>query len=378
MDHIQLVNTIKNHFSSIKDPRTKNANLCHKLSEIMILILLGVICGADGWVQVEEFGKSRIEFLKTFLTLENGIPSHDTLGDVFSRLNPLEFESCFSSWVNSLATISEDRIIPIDGKALRGSKSLGKSAITMVSAWCRTNQLVLGQRKVDGKSNEITAIPLLLKALDIKGCTVTIDAMGCQRKIANQIVDQGGDYVFGLKGNQGTLQAKVQECFNYAESKNYNEIVHATSKVIEKDHGRIETRECHVLPLMYAPLLKIKWKGLQSLIKIKSLIEKNGKSYLETRYYISSLKANAEKIANTIREHWGVENELHWCLDVGFNEDHCRVRKGNAAQNLAIIRHYALNMLKKERTSKVGIKTKRNKAGWSNDYLIKVLMAGQF
>ena len=375
----QRSKNIINHFSKIEDPRLNNKNKLHKLSDILLLVLIGVICGADSWVEIEAFGKARIDFLKGFLDLENGIPSHDTFGDVFSRLNPQAFQESFFSWIQSLVKISKGRMIAIDGKTLRGSRDTKKNAIHMVSAWCQANELVLGQYKVDEKSNEITAIPELLSTLDITHAVVTIDTMGCQRAIATQIITQEGDYVFGLKGNQGNLHKKVATCFAYAEGKNYNDIVSQHCKTIEKDHGRIETREYHVLPLMYAPLFKLKWKGLQSLIKVISHREVVGeKSYLETRYYISSLKPEAERIAHAIRGHWSIENQLHWCLDVAFDEDRCRIRKNNSAENLAVIRHYALNLLKKEKTARVGIKIKRSMAGWSNEYLAKLLEGGQF
>jgi len=248
----------------------------------------------------------------------------------------------------------------------------------MVSAWASQNRLVLGQRKVEDKSNEIRAIPELLKVLDIKGCTVTIDAMGCQRKIAEQIHGQGGDYVLSVKENQGKLHESIVNLFDGAAIREFRGMWHREHKTLDGGHGRVETREYTVLPLMYLNQFKYKWKGLKSVVEVKSKRELPGSAPEEaTRYYITSLEADAKKIGEAIRTHWCVENQLHWCLDVSFREDDCRVRKGNAAENLAVVRHIALNLLKQEESAKVGIKIKRSKAGWDESYLAKVLAAGQ-
>lgn len=371
------------YFTTLKDPRKNNHNKLHKLGDILVLTILAVICGADSWVDVEEFGKAKEDWLKTFLELPNGIPSHDTIGDLFSRLSTREFEACFLSWVNSLVTSSGGDIIPIDGKTARrshnkGKKGDGKSAIHIVSAWSTRNQMVLGQYKTDDKSNEITAIPELLKMLDITGCTVTIDAMGTQKKIAAQIKDQGGDYVLAVKENQGKLYEKVTVLFGRAEELKFASMWYKQNETADKKHGRIESRRYTVLPLMYLPQFKLKWKGLQSIAMVESKREVNGNVSIEKRYYISSLKPDAEIIGTAIRKHWGVENQLHWCLDITFREDDCRVRKGNAAGNFSIVRHIALNLLKRETTAKVGLKIKRNKAGWDHSYLAKILEGAQF
>jgi predicted transposase YbfD/YdcC len=367
------------HFINLKDPRKNNHNKRHSLGDILVLTILAVICGADGWVEVEEFGNAKKEWLQTFLELPSGIPSHDTIGDLFARLSLEEFETCFLSWVNSLVKSKDGDIIPIDGKTARGShnrgiKGDGKSAIHMVSAWSTAHQMVLGQYKTDEKSNEITAIPELLKMLDITGCTVTIDAMGTQKKIAEQIRKQGGDYVLTVKENQGNLHEKIISLFSDAEKIKYESMSYEQDETTgKKNHDRKESRRCTVLPLRYLPEFKLKWEGLASVAMVESMREIKGSMSVEKRYYISSLEPNAEIIGSAIRKHWGIENQLHWCLDVTFREDDCRVRKGNAAGNFSILRHIALNLLKKETTAKVGLKIKRNKAGWDHRYLAKIL-----
>jgi predicted transposase YbfD/YdcC len=366
-------------FSTLNDPRKNNHNKRHKLGDILILTLLAVICGADGWVEVEEFGNAKKDWLKTFLELPYGIPSHDTIGNLFARLCIREFEKCFLSWVNTLVKSSNGDIIPIDGKTIRrshnkGEKGDGKSAIHIVSAWSTQNQMVLGQYKTDEKSNEITAIPELLKMLDISGCTVTIDAMGTQKKIAGQIHQQGGHYVLAVKENQGKLYEKVTGLFGRAEEINFASMWYRENETTDKkNHGRIESRRYTVLPLMYLHAFKSKWKGLQSIAMVESKREIKGEISIEKRYYISSHKPDAELIGNAIRKHWGIENQLHWCLDITFAEDDCRVRNGNAAGNFSILRHMALNLLKQEVTAKVGLKIKRSKAGWDHRYLAKIL-----
>jgi len=364
------------HFSILLDPRKDTHNKRHKLMDILILTILAVICGADDWVNVEFFGKSKEEWLRTFLELPHGIPSHDTIGDLFSRLNSQQLQECFLSWIYDLVEITEGEIISIDGKTLRGShdKRRGKAAIHMVSAWANKNRVVLGQRKIDDKSNEITAIPKLLKMLDVEGCVVTIDAMGCQRKIAEQIYNQGGDYVLAVKTNQGKLETAIAELFETAESRAFDAMVYSKDETLEKDHGRIEKRRYFALPMMYLHRFKLRWKGFQSVAMVESTREVMGeKSTMEKRYYVSSLPADAKQLGEAIRQHWGVENSLHWSLDVSFREDECRVRTGNAAENFSVLRHIALNLLRQETSKKVGIKTKRNVAGWDHAYLAKVL-----
>ncbi|HEY2566378.1 MAG TPA: ISAs1 family transposase [Candidatus Aquirickettsiella sp.] len=369
-----------NYFTEIRDPRIANNNKRYELKEILLLVILAVICGADSWTEIEAFGKSKVKFLRTLFPYKNGIPSHDTLGKLFSRLCPKEFQRCFLNWINTLVKVQEGEIVAIDGKTLRRShnKSDGKAAIHLVSAWASQNQVVLGQYKTADKSNEITAIPELLKVLDLERCIVTIDAMGCQRKIAEQIKRQGAEYVLGVKANQGQLHQKLTNLFAEAAKQSEQVMWYRTHETVDGDHGRIEKRRTTVLPLMYLHSFKLKWNGLQSIVLIETERKLGEEIRREKRYYITSLEPNAEKIAAAIRQHWSIENQLHWTLDIAFREDECRVRKGNAAENLAIVRRIALNLLKAEKTAKVGIKIKRSKAGWDSQYLAKILNSSGF
>ena len=357
------------HFSSIQDPRVDRQKK-HQLQDIFFITLCAVICGADNWVAIEEFGNSKKEWFTDLLGLEHGIPSHDTLGDVFAAIDHEPFSECFSNWVADLANLTNGEVIAIDGKCVRRSldKASNKAAIHMVSAWARQNGLVLGQVKVDEKSNEITAIPKLLSRLDINGAVVTIDAMGCQKKIAEQIVQQGGDYVLSLKGNQGSLQDDVSTYFTSALSPD------AAVVSIDGDHGRIETRAVRVTDEIDWLKERHPWRGLKSILAVTATRESGHKVTEETRYFISSLPANdPTRLERAVRAHWSIENNLHWVLDIAFDEDRNRTRKGHSAANLAVIRHIAVNLIKKEKSSKVGVKTKRLKAGWNNDYLLRVI-----
>tara|TARA_Y100000588_G_C14098826_1_gene857819 strand:- start:15 stop:1127 length:1113 start_codon:yes stop_codon:yes gene_type:complete len=369
---LQATGSILSHFSSIEDPRVNRQKL-HKLEDIFFITICGVICGADNWVAIEEFGKAKEEWFTEVLGLEHGIPSHDTLGKVFAALDTEQFAHCFSRWISDLANLSEGEIIAIDGKRIRRSmdKASNKSAIHMVSAWAHQNRLVLGQVKVDDKSNEITAIPKLLEKLNITGAVVTLDAMGCQRSIAEQIVKQGGDYVFSLKGNQGELHDDIKEWFKKNE---HSETSHTN---VDGGHGRIETR--HVRTTTQVDWLNERhnWPHLASILAVTATRELPEKTTSETRYFISSLKTDdAERLGQAVRAHWSIENELHWTLDIAFDEDQCRTRNGNSAANMAVLRHIALNLAKSEKSSKVGVKTKRLKAGWNNKYLLKMLGVG--
>ena len=368
--------TIADHFNELEDPRIERTKL-HKLIDIITITICAVICGADGWADIELYGKCKYKWLKKFLELPNGIPSHDTFARVFSLLNPEQLQQCFLSWIESISLITFGEIVAIDGKTLRGSynKSKDKPAIHMVSAWATNNGLVLGQRKVEHKSNEITAIPELLKVLSLKGCIVTIDAIGCQKKIVKQIIDQDGNYVIALKKNQGGLYERVEKLFEQAILNDFKGLLKSEYRQSENDRGRSETRYCQILTNINQEIdPNGEWKGLNSIAYIDYLRTEKGKTNLERRYFISSLNQESHKsIALAIRKHWCVENQLHWVLDVSFNEDDSRIRKDNAPENLAIIRHIALNLLKKEKTLTVGIKNKRKNAGWDDKYLIKVL-----
>jgi predicted transposase YbfD/YdcC len=366
--------TITEHFSNLTEPRRYNKR--HLLMDIVVIAICAVICGADDWPAVEEFGKDKKAWFEQFLELPHGIPCHDTFRRVFAALDAEEFQSCFITWIKAVYEITQGQVVAMDGKMLRRShdKTIGKGAIDMVSAWASKNSLVLGQIKVDEKSNEITAIPQLLDMLDITGCIVTIDAMGCQKKISEKIIDRDADYVLALKENQGNLYDDVHVLFNYAEETGYVDCDYY--KTVEKSHGRVDIRECWTIwnpDYLFYLRNRSDWANLQTLVMVKRERRLGGKIETEVKYYISSLVSSAQHILSVVRGHWSIENQLHWVLDIAFREDESRLRKGNSAQNFAVLRHIALNLLKQERTCKRGIKTKRLKAGWNLDYLVKVL-----
>lgn len=361
--------SLKGFFTDLPDPRIDRTKE-HDLIDILMIAIVAVICGADDWNMIEEFGKKKQSWLKSFLDLRNGIPSHDTFNRVFSMIDPQKFSSCFIKWTNSICQLSDGEIISIDGKALKGTAepSKGKSCIYLVSAWASENKLMLGQQKVAEKSNEITAIPSLLEALVLKDCIITIDAMGCQTSIAEAIIKKEADYILALKANQGLLYQQVQQSFEIEKPDE-------SSSELDLGHGRIEKRTCSVISDFKWLDEPEKWIGLQTIIKIESVFEdKNtGKISQDTRFYISSLPPSSEKINKAIRKHWLIENSLHWCLDVAFEEDNSRIRKGFADQNFALLRRIALNLLKNDTTSKLGIKSKRIIAGWDDRFLSQLL-----
>ncbi len=367
--------TIADHFGEMEDPRVE-WSIQHKLIDIITIAICAVICGADTWVDIEIYGQSKYEWLKQFLELPNGIPSHDTFSRVFSRLDPKEFQNCFLNWVKSISKLVAKEVVAIDGKTLRHSYDNGgdKKAIHMVSAWATEQRLVLGQVKVNEKSNEITAIPELLKVLSLRGCIVTIDAMGCQKEIVKQIREAGGDYIITLKKNQGGLYERVEALFKEALIKQYQGFTFSSYRASKTEHGREETRYCMMLSDVQTQIdFEGKWEDLLSIGRQDSMRVVNGKTTIKTRYFISSLPNNAHLLANSIRQHWGIENSLHWVLDVAFREDDSRIRKDNAPQNFAILRHVANSLLQQNKSVKTGIKNKRLKAGWDNEYLAKVL-----
>ncbi len=362
-------------FAELEDPRMDRTKK-HSLSDILALAICAVLCGADGWVQVALFGRSKEKWFRTFLDLPNGIPSHDTFGRVFARLDPEGFERCFMQWVTALATRSKGRLIAIDGKTIRRSLdgANGKAAIHMVSAWCQANHMVLGQVATEAKSNEITAIPKLLALLDLDGAVVTIDAAGCQKKIARKIVEQGGDYILQLKGNQGGLHAETVELFDQCLRDDCLGISYTKAETVNGGHGRIEHRRLWATSEVAWFAERDKWKDLRSLIRVQAKRTVDGETSCETRYFISNRPADdpAGLLAH-IRGHWSVENNLHWCLDVSFADDDRRIRTGYGAENFARLSRIALNLLKAQTKHKVGLKTKRLCCGWNHDYLLRVL-----
>jgi predicted transposase YbfD/YdcC len=366
---------IGQYFATVDDPRVDRTK-DHALLDIIVIAICAVICGADGWVDVEEFGKTKQAWLATFLALPNGIPSHDTFGRVFARIDPAQFQQSFLQWVQALHQVRGD-LIAIDGKTHRGShdRPAGKTALHLVSAWAAENRVVLGQVAVDDKSNEITAIPLLLDLLDLHGSTVTIDAMGCQTVIADQIVQRGGNYVLALKANQPTLFADVQALFADARAAQQPEYGMTTATTTTAGHGRIERRTAFVIsdPAAIAYLnAGNRWRDLASVTLIEAERTVNGATTLEQRYYLLNQVSAAATVNDLVRGHWGIENRLHWVLDVTFHEDASRIRSGDAPQNMAVVRHIALNLLRKE-PSKGSLKTKRFRAALNDAYLAQVL-----
>jgi predicted transposase YbfD/YdcC len=374
--------SIRDHFAMLSDPRSDHTKQ-HQLLDIITIALCGVICGAESWVEIEQYGTAKLPWLRTVLALPNGIPSHDTFGRVFAALDPAQFQQCFLGWVRAVVARTDGcltlgQVVALDGKTLRRShdRANGKAAIHLVSAWATENRLVLGQVKVEDKSNEITALPALLRLLALQGCIVTIDAMGCQTAIAQAIIDRGADYVLALKGNQPALEQAVQAMFAEAQATDFHGLTHDQHTTVEKGHGRIEVRRCWTIsaPEYLAYLNEHgRWASLRSIAMVEAERTIGETTSRDTRYYISSLTGDAQQVGGAVRDHWGIENKVHWVLDIAFREDDCRVRQGEAAQNFAVLRQVALNLLRQEQTAKVGVKAKRLKAGWDEQYLRQVL-----
>lgn len=370
-----ITEDFKGHFSKLTDPRLDRKKL-YPLSEILFIVLSASICGAGSWRDFVLFGREKLDFLREYFPYANGIPSKNTFARVFGALESGEFRQCFIAWTQGLQKLLEG-VIAIDGKTLCNSHdaALDKSAIHMVSAFAAGVRLVLAQEKVDEKSNEITAIPRLLKLLDVKGQIVTLDAAGCQKAIAAQIVAQGGDYVLALKGNQGTLNEDVRLFLETEAAKVSSKAIDGVHEESDAGHGRIETRKCIVSSQIDWLEQKPQWAGLKTIAMIEETREVGAKISTERRFFISSLPADAEKIAQAVRAHWSVENNLHWTLDVVFDEDRSRIRKDHAPENRAIVRHFTLNMLHNAQAcfKGVGIKGLRKKAGWGNETLRAIL-----
>ena len=344
--------------------------------DIIVIAITAILCGADDWNGIEGFGKAKEQWFRKFLQLPSGIPSHDTFRRVFARISPSAFQECFIDWVRDVAGTIKG-VIAIDGKRLRRShdRGLGKKAIHMVSAWAAENSLVLGQVKTDDKSNEITAIPELLQLLDIHGCIVTIDAMGCQKAIAKQIIEQDGDYVLALKGNQSGLQEAVESVFEQADSVGYKDYPVDYFETSERSRNRVETRRHWTIECDDSLEHTKLWKGLNIIGMVECERTLNGATTIEYRYYIGSIENNAQLFGKSVRDHWGIENKLHWRLDMGFREDESRIRKGHSAENFAVMRHFAINLLKQDKLTKLGVKNKRLKAGWDDEYRANLLLS---
>jgi predicted transposase YbfD/YdcC len=370
-------------FRDVPDPRAHN--VIHKLHDILVLAICGVICGADGWAEVEEFGNSKLAWFRTFLDLPHGVPSHDTFGRVFARLDPDAFERRFTAWVSSVAGASGGRLVAVDGKAIRRSfeHAWDRSGMAhLVSAFVDANRMVFGQVAVDGKSNEIEAIPRLLALLDLEGATVTIDAIGCQREVAREVTDRGGRYVLAVKENQPALYGKVKALLDGAVLDGFDGMRHGYREHADGGHGRVEIRRVWVtdeVNWLGGELLG-QWVGLGSgSIAVVESVRQDlgdlaGKVTTERRYFISSLAGtDAGRMGDAVRGHWAVENKLHWQLDVSFREDERRIRKGHGAENYSRLCRLALNLLKRDRTVKIGVHGKRLKAGWDEHYLLRLL-----
>lgn len=359
-------------FVHMPDPRGWRGRR-HQLSDIIVISILATICGAKGWSDMEAFAQQKESWLRTFLELPNGIPSEDTFAAVFRALRPEVFEDHFRAWIKEAAG-EIGGVISLDGKTVRGSSSSGEhSAVHMVSAWAAENRLVLAQVAVNEKSNEITAIPELLRMLALRGLIVTIDAMGCQKSIAAQIKKQGGDYVLTVKDNQPTLRRDIEEMFVWAENRGYDGLRHASSQETEKGHGRVETRTADVLWNLAQITAAADWPGLSCIVRVRATRTIGGNTSTEDRYYISSVKdARAETLAKAIRTHWGIENDLHWVLDLNFREDDSQVRKGNSAQNLSRVRRIAVNLINLDPVKK-SVRKKMFIAGLDHDYLLKLV-----
>lgn len=369
---IEQISYFEKSFADLEDPRrTTKGNFHYPLNELLFLVISAVVSGAEEWTTIESFGCTKLEWLRRFLPYKNGIPSHDVLGKVFSRIDPIGFNACFTNWINTVSDITKGEVVAIDGKTIRGSgdSEKPKSAVHVVSAYAAENRLCLGQTTVDQKSNEIVAIPKVLELLAIKGCVVTIDAMGCQKELAANIIEKKADYVLMVKDNQKGLKMQIEKMFNHHQKDCPKD------ETVDAGHGRIETRLCEVIDDLTFMDNKEQWKQLKSIVKVTSrrYEKKSGKESIEIRYYIASLKADPAKLNHIIRSHWRVENNLHWTLDVLFNEDKSLKKKDNAAANFNIINKIALTLIEREKSMKISKKRKRLTAALDDRYREKIL-----
>jgi predicted transposase YbfD/YdcC len=371
--------SIVDHFGKMEDPRIERQKQ-PQLLDVIVLAICAVLCGADDWVAIETFGRAKEAWFRRFLALPNGIPSHDTFGRIFALLSPVRFQECFVHWMQAVAEVVTGQVVAIDGKTLRRSsdRRSAKAAIHRGSAWATQNRVVLGQLKTEEKSKEITAIPELLKALDVRGCIVTIDAMGCQKAIARQIVEQEADYVLALKAKHETLYEAVEPQFQTALHTPSAAAALRSYETETAAHGRVEIRRHWPLEAPTGLVQKEAWAQLRSLGMVAAERHLNGQVSIEHRYYITNLDPEVTQFAQAVRAHWGIENCVHWVLDIAFREDESRVRVGHAPENFAVLRHIALNLLRQESTAKVGIRNKRLKAGWDENYLAKLVFGRTF
>ncbi|MBD0386573.1 MAG: ISAs1 family transposase [Nostoc sp. C3-bin3] len=373
-----MTSKFQEYFTEVKDPRVEKTRL-HSLTDIIIISILAVIAGAEGWEDIEEYGVNKKEWLGTFLELTFGIPSPDSFRRVFERINPKEFEQCFQMWIQSLVKKLGVEVVAIDGKVLKGSydRKSQLKALHMVSAWSKEHRLVLGQRKVSDKSNEITAIPALLEMLDISGCIITIDAMGTQKSIAKKIIEADADYILSLKDNHPTLHQQVKNWFEIAQSLGFKDVDVNISQRIEKGHHRIENRQVYTVPISQIPALHEQddWVGLKIVVMVVRSVQHWNKTTNEVQFYISSLASDANKIGSAIRQHWGIENSVHWTLDVTFHEDECRIRSLHSPQNFALLRRIALNALERETSFRRSLRQKSRRAAMNDQYMVSVLAA---
>ena len=376
MENSESPESIVAYFSVLEDPRRYNRRHC--LRDILVIAICAAIAGADGWSDVAQFGEAKVRWLREVLSLQlpHGIPSPDTFRRVFAILDAEHFQTCFVNWIQAVERVTEGQVVAIDGKMLRRShdRSLGQEALHMVSAWASGSGLVLGQIKVDDKSNEIPAVPELLEMLKIEGCIITLDALHCQTQTVEAILEKKADYVLPVKENQPRLLEALQGLFDDAKEMHWVDC--DSFQTVNKGHGRIESRECWTTSdpeyLKYITTLG-DWQGLQSIAMVEAERRIGEKTTTTRRYFISSLKSDAESMLNAVRSHWGIENEVHWVLDITFREDDSRIRRGYGAENFAVLRHITLNLLKRETSTKASLRTKRKKAAWDDDYLLMVL-----
>ena len=363
---------LKDHFRTLADPRIGPAKR-HELLDILLIAVCAMLCGAESFTDMALFGRCKADWFKTWLPLPNGIPSHDTFNRVFCLIDPSKFMECFLSWTQSVREAFAGELVALDGKTLRGSRAHGQGPVHLVNVWAARNRLVLGQLKVADHSNEITALPALLRALELVGCVVSIDAMGCQKQVAKEIHEADAEYVLALKGNQGTLHAELKAFLDDAQARGFDGVAHEFVQTVDKEHGRLETRRYWITEQIQWLADKGKWEALRSVGMVEAVREIRGEVTTERRYYLTSLPAQVQRFAAAVRGHWEIENVLHWVLDVQLGEDRCTVRQHNAAQNLAALRALCLNLLRRDHQHKVGVRGKQKAASWDHVYLQSLL-----